>query len=143
MLISNVSNNSLGERRMELTQVEKFAILNQDSPFESAKRLYYYHKKKLGDELDRKIDEEFTKYLEDVKVEGVNVDDLIRKVNEYLEKMGIRYIESTVRERVNEILNMKVVRFTRNDTMLDFAIIKVLNQEGKLKKIKRGLYVWN
>jgi len=27
--------------------------------------------------------------------------------------------------------------------MLDFAIIKTLVEEGKLRKVKRGLYIWN
>jgi hypothetical protein len=78
-----------------------------------------------------------------VNVDYVNPDELIKKVYEYLERLGIRYSESTVRERVNEILNMKIVRFTRDNTMLDFVIIKTLMEEGKLMKIKRGLYIWN
>jgi len=136
-------NNTIGESMTELTRIEKFAILNKDSPFESAKRLYYYHKKKLGDELDKQIDVEFSKYLENVKVDGVNPDELVKKVYDYLERLGIRYSESTVREGVNEVLKMKIVRFTRSNTMLDFAIIKTLMEEGKLRKVKRGLYIWN
>jgi hypothetical protein len=141
-IYNSLSNITIGENMVELTRVEKFAILNNNSPFESAKRLYYYHKKKLGDELDKQIDVEFSKYLESVKVDGVNLDELVKKVNDYLERLGIRYNESSVRERVNEILSMKIVRFTRNNTMLDFAIIKTLMEEGKLKKVKRGLYIW-
>jgi hypothetical protein len=129
---------------IKLSPIEKFAILNtlKGSPFESSKRLYFYYKERLGEELDRKIDNEFEKYLENVRIEEVNVDDLVRKVLYYLNSLGIRYSESVARERINEFLRMKIIRITKESTMLDFAITKVLSDEGKLKKVKKGLYIW-
>jgi len=104
MIFNPLPNNTIGENmKTRLTQV---AILNKESPFDSAKKLYYYHKKKLGNELDKQIDTEFSKYLESLKVEGVNPDELIKKVNDYLERLDIRYNGSTVRDRVNEILGI-------------------------------------
>jgi hypothetical protein len=130
---------------IKLSPVEKFAILNasKGSSFESSKRLYFYYKERLGEELDRKIDNEFEKYLENVRIKEVDVDDLVRKVFYYLNSLGIRYSESVARERVNEFLRMKIIRITKESTMLDFAIVKILSDEGKLKKVKRGLYIWN
>jgi hypothetical protein len=130
---------------IKLSPVEKFVILNasKGSSFESSKRLYFYYKERLGEELDRKIDNEFEKYLESVRIKEVDVDDLVRKALYYLNSLGIRYSESVARERVNEFLRMKIIRITKESTMLDFAIVKILSDEGKLKKVKRGLYIWN
>jgi len=126
---------------MKVSPIEKFAILNRSKSFNSSKRLYFYYKEKLGEELDRKINDDFERYLEDVRVE-VNVDDLVRKVLQYLKSMGIRYSESVIREHVNEFLRMKIIRITKGSLMLDFAIAKILSKEGKLRKVKRGLYTW-
>jgi len=127
---------------MKVSPIEKFAILNPSKSFNSSKRLYFYYKEKLGEELDRKINDEFNKYLENVRIEEVDVNDLMRKVLQYLRSIGIRYSESVVREHINEFLRAKVIRITKESLMLDFAIAKTLLDEGKLKKVKRGLYIW-
>jgi hypothetical protein len=130
---------------IKLTPAEKFIILKslKGSPFISAKRLYFYHRSKSGDEFDKKIDEDFKDYLENVRIAKVDVDDLMRKVLDHLKDLGIRYSETVVRDRINEFLNMKIIKPTKKNTMLDFTIIKILTDEGKLRKIKRGLYIWN